>query len=155
MSKVLESLHKILKDPTRRKILLSLNEKRELTYTDLMEKTGVTSTGPLNYHLRVLGDLLTKNEAGQYMLTEKGKTACNLLLQFPEPKNSGQGKKWSKKYWAAQITIPSVILVVIIVLFFTSNIVSFWYLLIVILITVGAMVSLYFRYMMTHPRTSK
>jgi len=84
MSSGFASLHKILKDETRRKIILLLNDKGSLSYTDLMDTLGIVSTGTLNYHLKVLGDLLTRNEAGQYMLTEKGKLASRILLEFPE-----------------------------------------------------------------------
>lgn len=81
MSSGLTSLHKILKDDTRQKIILLLNEKGSLGYTELLDATESSSTGLLNYHLKVLGDLLTltKNEAGQYLLSEKGKLAFRLL----------------------------------------------------------------------------
>jgi len=81
MSSGLTSLHKILKDDTRQKIILLLNEKGSLGYTELLDATEASSTGLLNYHLKVLGDLLTltKNEAGQYLLSEKGKLAFRLL----------------------------------------------------------------------------
>jgi predicted transcriptional regulator len=84
MNSGLASVHKILKDETRRKIVLLLNEKGSLSYTDLMDALEIVSTGTLNYHLKILGGLLTKNDNGQYMLTEKGKLASRLLLEFPE-----------------------------------------------------------------------
>ena len=93
MNTGLSSLHKILKDETRSKIILLLNEKGSLSYTDLMNTLRIVSTGTLNYHLKVLGDLLTKDENGQYTLSEKGKLASKLLLEFPEnTANGGQGK---------------------------------------------------------------
>jgi DNA-binding transcriptional ArsR family regulator len=61
MNADLAALHKILKDETRRQILLLLNDKA-MTYTELMGAAEVISTGILNYHLKVLGDLVTKNE---------------------------------------------------------------------------------------------
>jgi hypothetical protein len=40
-------------------------------------------TGKLNYHLKVLGDLLVKDEhTGRYSLGEKGKLAVELLSKF-------------------------------------------------------------------------
>ena len=99
MGSGIASLHKILKDETRRKTVLLLNEKGNLSYTELMDGLGIVSTGLLNYHLKVLGDLLTKNEEGQYMLTEKGKLASRLLLEFPE-ENGQRGKpKWWRRFW--------------------------------------------------------
>jgi DNA-binding transcriptional ArsR family regulator len=83
MSSGIASLHKILKDKTRQKIISLLNEKNKLSYTELMDATQAGSTGRLNYHLKVLANLITKNEAGQYSLTEKGKVASKLMLEFP------------------------------------------------------------------------
>ena len=80
----LESLHKILQHPIRRRIVLALNEKKELTYMDLMNITEVGNTGKLNYHLKILEDLIEKN--GKYHLTEKGQLASQMLQRFPEKK---------------------------------------------------------------------
>jgi DNA-binding transcriptional ArsR family regulator len=85
MSQGIASLHKILKDETRQKIITLLNEKGSLSYSDLMEELDVLSTGLLNYHLKVLGNLLQKNENGHYMLSEKGNLAYRCLTtDFPE-----------------------------------------------------------------------
>src|SRR3972149_7649307 len=106
MTSGIASLHKILKDETRRQILLLLNEKGSLSYTDLMDTLGIVSTGTLNYHLKVLGDLLTRNEAGQYMLTEKGKLASRILLEFLETSPNGRQSKprWWLRYWIFVVT---------------------------------------------------
>lgn len=90
MSVGLSALHRILKDPTRSQIILLLKERIQLSYTELLEATGIGSTGRLNYHLKILGDLLTKNEVGQYLLTEKGKLAAQLLQEFKEKKSQSQ-----------------------------------------------------------------
>jgi hypothetical protein len=80
----LESLHKILRHPIRRKIVLKLHERQELAYVDLMNQLEVDNTGKLNYHLKILGDLVEKNGSGKYRLTEKGELASQLLHKFPE-----------------------------------------------------------------------
>ena len=67
------SLHKILSDTTRRSILELLAEKGSLTYTDLMTLLQITNTGRLNYHLKQLGGLISKDEGGRYRLTEQGR----------------------------------------------------------------------------------
>lgn len=106
MTSDLTSLHKILKDETRRKIISLLDEKGSLGYTDLMNTVGVASTGTLNYHLKILGDLLEKNEAGQYGLSEKGKVASRLLVEFPEQDYSLQAKKtWWKRFWVVAVVL--------------------------------------------------
>jgi Na+/H+-translocating membrane pyrophosphatase len=96
MSSGIAGLHKILKDENRRKIILLLNEKDRLTYTELLESTQIGSTGLLNYHLKVLGVLLVKNEAGQYQLSEKGKLAFKLITEFPEENNQAQRRRNQK-----------------------------------------------------------
>jgi len=109
MSAGLEFLHKILKDETRRKIVLLLNENNALSHTDLIEELGFLSTGRLNYHLKQLNGLLTKNGDGKYILTEKGKLAVRLLTEFPEQNRQQLGlkPKWWRKFW---ITIGTITL---------------------------------------------
>jgi DNA-binding transcriptional ArsR family regulator len=60
MNDGLASLHKVLKDETRRKIVLLLNEKESLSYTDLLNALRNFSTGKLNYHLKILNKLVSK-----------------------------------------------------------------------------------------------
>lgn len=122
MSLDLSSLHKILKDETRRKIISLLDEKGSLAYTDLMTSIGGASTGTLNYHLKILGDLLEKNEVGQYMLSEKGKLASRLLVEFPEQDYSLQAKKkWWRRFWIIAIALD----VGGLILVFTLNILGY------------------------------
>ena len=78
------SLHKILSDTTRRSILELLAEKESLTYTDMMTLLQITNTGRLNYHLKILGSLTSKDEGGRYRLSEQGRQAADLLRTFPE-----------------------------------------------------------------------
>lgn len=68
----LESLHGILKDGTRREILRLLHEYGHLSYVRIQELASIQHTGRLNYHLKVLGDLIAKDQDGEYQLTEKG-----------------------------------------------------------------------------------
>jgi DNA-binding transcriptional ArsR family regulator len=78
------SLHKILSDTTRRNILELLAEREALTYTEIMALLRVTNTGKLNYHLKALVGLVSKDDQGRYHLTEKGQAAVKLLQTFPE-----------------------------------------------------------------------
>ncbi len=73
------TLHKVLRDETRKKIILNLQSAGLITYTDLMNRLQITNTGKLNYHLKMLNDLITKNDQGAYLLTERGKAAAELL----------------------------------------------------------------------------
>jgi len=96
----LDSLHKILNDKTRRKIVLLLNEKGSLSYTDLKSSLEITNNGLLNFHLKALVDLVTKNEKGQYILTERGKFASKLLSEFTEEDNTFHARKkgWKRLF---------------------------------------------------------
>jgi len=78
------ALYKVLKDETRRRIVLLLHERGSLAYMDLMNFLEITNTGKMNYHLKALGDLILKAADGRYALTEKGSLAAQLLLKFPE-----------------------------------------------------------------------
>lgn len=93
-----DSLHKILKDKTRRKIILLLTENGSLSYTTLLSSLAVVNNGRLNYHLKVLGDLLTKDADGQYLLSERGRLASKLLLESSEQQSALQyrGKAWKR-----------------------------------------------------------
>jgi DNA-binding transcriptional ArsR family regulator len=92
------SLHRALRDETRKRILIVLKEKSRLSYTELKNAVGVESKGRFNYHLRVLGDLILKGENGEYALTEEGHLALKLLEEFPD---AAQGVKpaWWNKFW--------------------------------------------------------
>jgi hypothetical protein len=83
MSVDISQLHNVLRDSNRAKILELLNERTSLSYVELQELLQIGHTGKLNYHLKVLGDLLVKDEhTGRYSLGEKGKLAVELLSKF-------------------------------------------------------------------------
>jgi hypothetical protein len=83
MSVDISQLHNVLRDSTRTKILELLNERTSLSYVELQELLQIGHTGKLNYHLKVLGDLLAKDEhTGRYSLGEKGTLAVALLSKF-------------------------------------------------------------------------
>jgi DNA-binding transcriptional ArsR family regulator len=126
MSVGIESINKILKDKTRRKIVLTLTEKGSLSYTELMETLGVGSTGTLNYHLKVLGDLLEKTDSGQYKLSEKGKLASRFLTEFPEQDGALKAKKvWWRRFWVIAVMLPTAWLLIVLYLHFSGYLDAF------------------------------
>lgn len=150
MSSGIESLHKILKDETRRKIIAILNEKGAAGYTELLNQTEIDSTGKLNYHLKVLGDLVEKND-GRYMLSEKGKLASRLITEFPAQDDPFQEKKkWWKRFWIAAITLQAVTLTFFGALYLSGNISVIW-LMQAIIGFIGGTLFLYFFYRMIRP----
>ncbi len=76
-----EELIGILKDPTRRIIRL-LVEKGPLEYSEIMRELNFTSTGRLNYHLKIMKDLLEKDELNRYKLSRRGVLAYQLLREY-------------------------------------------------------------------------
>jgi DNA-binding transcriptional ArsR family regulator len=155
MSSGRDLLLKILKDETRRKIILLLDEKGSLSYTDLMETLELGSTGTLNYHLKVLGDLIVKNETGQYLLTDKGKLASRLLIEFPEPDKQLQTKKkWWRRFWIVAILLQSFGFASIFALYFLRYL-DFARLLLGLFGFVLSIIFLYFFYRMIRPPNEK
>ena len=76
-------LSKTLNDETRIRILKILKQKRQMRYGDLLADLEITNTGRLNYHLKILGDLVTKDgSSGAYSLSEKGSAAIDFLNKF-------------------------------------------------------------------------
>lgn len=92
-----------------------LNARGAMSYTELMEELGIVSTGLLNYHLKVLSDLLSKTETGHYSLTEKGKLASRLLTEFPDDYQL-ERKKWHRRLWTAVAVSQIMILVAVLTL---------------------------------------
>jgi DNA-binding transcriptional ArsR family regulator len=118
------SLHKILSDTTRRNILQLLKEKDAISYTEIMAVLRVTNTGRLNYHLKPLNGLISKDDQGKYHLTERGQLAVNLLQTFPEKvqaKNVLFIKKRSLKVTAASLLILLGVFLIIYAFFFAFS----------------------------------
>jgi len=109
------SLHKILSDTTRRSILELLAEKEALSYTEIMALLQVTNTGRLNYHLKALGTLISKDDQGKYHLTERGKLSVNLLRTFPE-----RAAVERKKHLSGLKIATAVVLLLVGILFISS-----------------------------------
>jgi hypothetical protein len=104
------SLHKVLKDPTRRTILQLLSSHGATSYLELMNMTGVTNTGRFNYHIKMLGDFVAKDIDGKYVLTEKGKLAIQFLEQFPAKPSNTERAKLLFAYSAHKPKIPKKIM---------------------------------------------
>ena len=56
------ALNKILRDSTLREILMCLNTAGPLSYVELMDLAKISNTGRFNYHLKILGGLIEKQE---------------------------------------------------------------------------------------------
>ncbi len=123
MSSDLTSLYKILKDENRQQIIKLLHKKGSLSYTELLEASATGSTGLLNYHLKALGDLIAKDEAGQYLLTDKGKVALSVLLNFPTEANFAQKRRAQKIFWSL-LAVGQVILFAVVAIYYSLGLVD-------------------------------
>lgn len=66
-----------------------LDQSGSLAYVELQNMLEIPHTGKLNYHLKILGDLISKEkQSGRYTLSEKGKVAMALLGKFQSESNS-------------------------------------------------------------------
>jgi len=68
----------VLSHPLRREILLSLSEKGEHSFTDLMNSLNI-DTGKLSFHIRNLAGFIEQTPTGKYRLTRTGENAMRLV----------------------------------------------------------------------------
>lgn len=122
MSVDISQLHNVLRDDTRAKILELLNERTSLSYVELQELLQIRHTGKLNYHLKVLGDLLVKDEhTGRYSLGEKGTLAVALLSKF----QTVSSVKEARKSLVTGLALVALLAVVISLSYITQYVPSF------------------------------
>jgi uncharacterized RDD family membrane protein YckC/DNA-binding transcriptional ArsR family regulator len=69
----------VLSHPLRREILLTLSEKGECTFTELLNVVKV-DTGKLSFHLRSLSAFMEQTRAGKYKLNRTGENAVRVIL---------------------------------------------------------------------------
>ena len=62
----------------RRDILRLIETKGSVTYTQILDRTELT-TGKLNYHLKQLSGMIEKTESDEYQLTPLGENAVSIL----------------------------------------------------------------------------
>jgi uncharacterized RDD family membrane protein YckC/DNA-binding transcriptional ArsR family regulator len=68
----------VLAHPLRREILLNLNEKDELSFTDLLNILRV-DTGKLSFHLHTLEVFVEQTPTGKYKLSRTGENAIRVI----------------------------------------------------------------------------
>lgn len=68
----------VLAHPLRREILLTLNDKGECSFTDLLNMLKV-DTGKLSFHLRTLQIFIEQTPTGKYKLSRTGENAVRAI----------------------------------------------------------------------------
>lgn len=75
------NIFKKLSHPLRIKIMKVL-AKGAMRFSELRDRVGNPTYGDFDYHLKFLGDLITQNIKGQFLLTEKGEEVnCRYLKE--------------------------------------------------------------------------
>ncbi len=82
-------LLKSISHPIRARVIELLSENVELPYSEILNNLRIDS-GQLNFHLRNMGGLITKEENGNYLLTSDGKIASILLKKLHRLSQSGE-----------------------------------------------------------------
>ena len=77
-SKPEDKLYKAIDHPIRRQIIQIIAENPK-TYSRLLEDLNIES-GHLAYHIRILSELLDKDETGNFILNSDGKKAYSFLM---------------------------------------------------------------------------
>jgi uncharacterized RDD family membrane protein YckC len=75
VSKVLS----VLAHPLRREVLLTLSDKGECSFTDLLNVAKV-DTGKLSFHLRALSSFVDQTSTGKYILSNAGENAVRVIM---------------------------------------------------------------------------
>jgi DNA-binding transcriptional ArsR family regulator len=93
-----------LKHPVRRKILRMLNEK-PMPFMEMVALLDISSSH-LTYHLESLGELLGKNETGEYRLSSFGKAAASAMKGVEEaPELANRRPKKMARRWKAVFAV--------------------------------------------------
>ncbi|QIW24670.1 winged helix-turn-helix transcriptional regulator [Sulfolobus sp. S-194] len=93
-----DNFTRIVKDKTRREILIYLYNKNKATYSDILHDLNL-STGKLNYHLKILQPLISK-EGEYYMLNEKGRQLVEIMLSLGDNKRESEYTKYISQFLA-------------------------------------------------------
>ncbi len=78
-SEDLDYLYSALSHEVRRSMIRNLGEEGVLSFSEIMEKSGVRDTGTFGFHLKRMEPLLEKLTDGRYGLTSLGQAAYRIL----------------------------------------------------------------------------
>jgi DNA-binding transcriptional ArsR family regulator len=95
-----DSIFAALKNPIRRQILILLEQKGEVSFTDIQNAVGINDTGLLSYHLKELNLLVEQSSRGKYSLSEIGETSMALFrkVEREQERTSKQVRNEIERY---------------------------------------------------------
>lgn len=76
-----------LKHPIRRQILLLLEDRGEVSFTEIQNALGLSDTGLISYHLKELATLIEQSRRGKYSLSEVGRASMTLFRKVEMEKD--------------------------------------------------------------------
>jgi DNA-binding transcriptional ArsR family regulator len=76
-----------LKHPVRRQVLLLLEDRGELSFTEIQSALGLNDTGLISYHLKELATLVEQSRRGKYSLSEVGRASLTLFRKVEMEKD--------------------------------------------------------------------
>lgn len=75
-----------LKHPVRRQILLLLEERGEVSFSEIQNVVSINDTGLMSYHLKELAPLIEQSARGKYRLSGIGQTSVTLFRKVESEK---------------------------------------------------------------------
>ncbi|MFP3227121.1 MAG: winged helix-turn-helix domain-containing protein [Sulfolobaceae archaeon] len=91
----MDELFEAIAHEVRRKIIILLANGPK-SFSELQKETGLDSPA-LSFHIKKLNGLITKNQQGNYELTQLGWSAYNIITQLTQPQTQVPKKQQSKK----------------------------------------------------------
>jgi DNA-binding transcriptional ArsR family regulator len=76
-----------LRHPIRRQLLLLLEDKGEMSFTEIQNAVGMSDTGLMSYHLKELAPLVEQSARGKYCLSEVGRASVTLFRKVEMEKD--------------------------------------------------------------------
>jgi DNA-binding transcriptional ArsR family regulator len=76
-----------LRHPIRRQVLLLLEDKGEMSFTEIQNALGMNDTGLMSYHLKELAPLVEQSTRGKYCLSEVGRASITLFRKVEMEKD--------------------------------------------------------------------
>jgi DNA-binding transcriptional ArsR family regulator len=100
-----------LKHPVRRQILLFLEERGEVSFTQVQNAIGIEDTGLMSYHLKELAPLVEQSERGKYRLSEVGQAGVALFQRVERERHrSSVTVRSEMDKWLGETIVKSVLL---------------------------------------------
>ena len=100
-----------LKHPVRRQILLFLEERGEVSFTQIQNAVGIEDTGLMSYHLKELAPLVEQSERGKYRLSEVGQAGAELFQRVErERQRSSVAVRTELDKYLSETIVKSVLL---------------------------------------------